>query len=180
MAHLPPINPPVDVVRRSDQARQLNVAGNPNKPLPTDKRLVAAGSSNLAIAGEEAEGGMKVFDYNFHSVKKGVSSGLLDVALLMANISQLKSVYMNGPDTPFYPFMMALLIISIVLQLAIGVLIIWLGRININDADEKKHKEAELLNNIAVTAIFLLTLVNIFITAIGITEGSASNKNSNR
>lgn len=54
-----------------------------------------------------------------------------------------------------------------------------LGRININDADEKKHKEAELLNNIAVTAIFLLTLVNIFITAVGISEGSESHKSSN-
>ena len=43
-----------------------------------------------------------------------------------------------------------------------------LGRININDADDKKHRQAEVFNNFVVVAIFCLTVVNISIAAFGI------------
>lgn len=43
-------------------------------------------------------------------------------------------------------------------------------RININEANEKKQKLAENLNTVCVVGIFLVTLVNIFIAAIGISS----------
>jgi hypothetical protein len=53
-------------------------------------------------------------------MKKTITQGLLDVALLTANVSQLKYVYSvgnTGPNAhPFYNLMMALLSLSIILQ----------------------------------------------------------------
>ena len=64
-------------------------------------------------------GPYRYFDFNFHAMKKSVSSGLLDVALLLANSSQLKHVVVTGKDgNPFYEALIVLLSLSIVCQVA--------------------------------------------------------------
>ncbi|MBN3297771.1 NINJ1 protein, partial [Amia calva] len=52
---------------------------------------------------------------------------MLDVALLMANASQLKAVIEQGPDFSFYIPLIALISISLTLQIAVGVLLIFIG-----------------------------------------------------
>ena len=49
-------------------------------------------------------------------------------------------------------------------------ILIWLSRININEADEKRHRQAEVLNNFVVIGIFFLTVLNVFASAIGISN----------
>ena len=52
---------------------------------------------------------------------------MLDVALLMANASQLKAVLVQGPQFSFYVAVITLISISICLQIVVGVLLIFLG-----------------------------------------------------
>ena len=51
---------------------------------------------------------------------------MLDVALLMANASQLKAVLEQGPG-PFYVPLVTLISISLTLQILVGVLLIFIG-----------------------------------------------------
>ena len=59
-------------------------------------------------------------DANRYATKKTIAQGMLDVALLTANASQLKYVLQLGENVhPFYHLMLALIIVSIVLQVLI-------------------------------------------------------------
>ncbi len=61
----------------------------------------------------------KTLDANRYATKKTIAQGMLDVALLTANASQLKYVLTVGPDKhPFYDLMLSLIIISIILQVS--------------------------------------------------------------
>lgn len=55
-------------------------------------------------------------DANRYATKKTVAQGLLDLALLTANATQLKYVLEVGEKHQFYVLMMVLIISSIVLQ----------------------------------------------------------------
>ena len=60
-----------------------------------------------------------MLDANGYATKKTIAQGLLDVALLTANASQLKNVLQVGADNHlFYYFMLSLIIISIILQVS--------------------------------------------------------------
>lgn len=52
---------------------------------------------------------------------------MLDIALLMANASQLKAVIEQGPSFAFYVPLVVLISVSLVLQIGVGVLLIFLG-----------------------------------------------------
>lgn len=58
-------------------------------------------------------------DANRYATKKTIAQGLLDVALLTANASQLKYVLQVGKQHEFYVLMLSLIIVSIVLQVGI-------------------------------------------------------------
>ncbi|VEN47052.1 unnamed protein product [Callosobruchus maculatus] len=60
----------------------------------------------------------KTLDVNKYATKKTIAQGLLDVALLTANASQLKYVLQVGEKHEFYVLMLTLIIVSIVLQLS--------------------------------------------------------------
>lgn len=57
-------------------------------------------------------------DVNKYATKKTIAQGLLDVALLTANASQLKYVLQVGEKHEFYSLMLSLISISIVLQVS--------------------------------------------------------------
>ena len=59
----------------------------------------------------------KALDANRYATKKTIAQGLLDVALLTANASQLKYVLQVGVEKhPFYYLMLSLIVISMILQ----------------------------------------------------------------
>ncbi|KAK7102238.1 ninjurin-1-like isoform X3 [Littorina saxatilis] len=103
-----------------------------------------------------------------YATRKTIAQGALDLALLMANASQLKALV----DIPanhrndFYVGLLVLIGLSIALQLAAGIILLVLGMTN--PKDEEGHKRTECLNNSSVSIILLITVVNIFISAIGI------------
>lgn len=64
---------------------------------------------------------------NHYANKKSAAESMLDIALLMANASQLKAVIEQGPAFAFFVPLVVLISISLVLQIGVGVLLIFLG-----------------------------------------------------
>ncbi|XP_036291454.1 ninjurin-1-like [Pipistrellus kuhlii] len=103
---------------------------------------------------------------NNYANKKSVAEGMLDVALLMANASQLNTVITEGPDLRFYVTFVVLISISLVLEITLVVLLIFLVKTNLNNP--AKHAQLIFFNNMATGLVFIIVVVNIFITAFGI------------
>ncbi|KAK8772721.1 hypothetical protein V5799_024039 [Amblyomma americanum] len=96
---------------------------------------------------------------NLYATKKTVAQGLLDVALLSVNATQLKNIIQRGEDHDFYTLLVVLISVSIGLQLLVGMVFLVLGFINVNK--EKNQRLAEILNNVATAAVFAVTVLNI-------------------
>lgn len=105
----------------------------------------------------------KTLDANRYATKKTIAQGLLDVALLTANASQLKYVLQVGQKHEFYTLMLTLIVVSIILQVIQGVLCAILGTVlDINK--EHQQNNANRANNIIVALNVLLAAVNIVIS----------------
>ncbi|XP_074498603.1 ninjurin-1-like, partial [Sebastes fasciatus] len=70
----------------------------------------------------------KRMNMNHYATKKSVAQSMLDVALLMANSSQLKTVLYVGPQYRFYIPLLVLLSLSITLQIIVGLLLLLIGK----------------------------------------------------
>uniref|UniRef100_A0A8K9WY50 Ninjurin 1 n=1 Tax=Oncorhynchus mykiss TaxID=8022 RepID=A0A8K9WY50_ONCMY len=103
---------------------------------------------------------------NRYANKKSAAESMLDVALLMANASQLKAVLEQGPDFTFYTPLITFISISLILQITVGVLLIFIVKWNLND--ESTHFKLNIMENIATALIFIIVVVNVFITAFGV------------
>ncbi|XP_020485292.1 ninjurin-1-like [Labrus bergylta] len=105
---------------------------------------------------------------NHYTNKKSAAESMLDVALLMANASQLKAVLDQGPDFSFYTPIVTLISISLCLQVTVGVLLIFIVRWDLND--EQKHWRLDILEDLATCLVFIIVVVNVFITAFGVNK----------
>ncbi|TFK12207.1 selenoprotein P [Platysternon megacephalum] len=103
---------------------------------------------------------------NHYANKKSAAESMLDIALLMANASQLKAVMEQGPSFSFYIPLIVLISISLILQIGVGVLLIFLVKYDLNNP--AKHAKLDFLNNLATGLVFIIVVVNIFITAFGV------------
>ncbi|KAM4877966.1 ninjurin-1 isoform 1-T1 [Thomomys bottae] len=108
----------------------------------------------------------QLLNVNHYANKKSAAESMLDVALLMANASQLKAVVEQGPAFAFYVPLVVLISISLVLQISVAVLLIFLVKYDLNNPD--KHAKLDFLNNLATGLVFIIVVVNIFITAFGV------------
>ncbi|XP_061697688.1 ninjurin-1 [Syngnathoides biaculeatus] len=107
---------------------------------------------------------------NHYATKKSAAQSMLDVALLMANSSQLKTVLYVGPQYHFYIPLIVLLSLSITLQVIVGLLLVFIVKYDLNDV--RKQAKLNRMNNVATVMVFFTVLINIFITALGF-EGHA-------
>ncbi|XP_068816369.1 ninjurin-1 isoform X2 [Struthio camelus] len=103
---------------------------------------------------------------NHYANKKSAAESMLDIALLMANASQLKAVMEQGPSFSFYVPLIVLISVSLILQVVVGVLLIFLVKYDLNNP--AKHSKLDFLNNLATGLVFIIVVVNIFITAFGV------------
>ncbi|XP_035208915.1 ninjurin-2-like isoform X4 [Stegodyphus dumicola] len=117
-----------------------------------------------APGGEPAAKGSQtgVLDANVYATKKTIAQGLLDVALLTANASQLKYLLQVGKEHEFYYVMMTLISLSIILQMCLGSVLILKGHCDINEASQQAR--AEKLNDAAVWIVFASTVVHAFLS----------------
>uniref|UniRef100_UPI003AAB2681 ninjurin-1-like isoform X1 n=1 Tax=Centroberyx gerrardi TaxID=166262 RepID=UPI003AAB2681 len=109
---------------------------------------------------------------NHYANKKSAAESMLDVALLMANASQLKAVLEQGSDFTFYVPLIVLISISLILQIMVGILLIFIVKWNLND--ENFHYKLNILENVATALVFIIVVVNVFITAFGVQRPIAS------
>ncbi|XP_059185905.1 ninjurin-1 isoform X2 [Centropristis striata] len=103
---------------------------------------------------------------NHYANKKSAAESMLDVALLMANASQLKAVLEQGPGFTFYVPLITLISISLILQIVVGVMLIFIVKWNLND--ESMHYKLNIMENIATAFVFIIVVINVFITAFGV------------
>ncbi|CAJ1050732.1 ninjurin-1 [Xyrichtys novacula] len=109
---------------------------------------------------------------NHYANKKSAAESMLDVALLMANASQLKAVLEQGPDFTFYVPLITLISISLILQILVGILLIFIVKWNLND--ERMHYRLNIMENVATAFVFIIVVVNVFITAFGVQRPNTS------
>ncbi|XP_050352309.1 ninjurin-1 isoform X2 [Nymphalis io] len=104
---------------------------------------------NNQDASTEVFEAVKGLDANRYATKKTVAQGMLDIALLTSNASQLKYVLQVGSKHEFYMLLVVLISISIVLQVSAGVLALVISALN-GDHTVKQKKIADWLYHISV------------------------------
>ncbi|XP_045777578.1 ninjurin-2 isoform X3 [Maniola jurtina] len=110
--------------------------------------------------------GVKGLDANRYATKKTVAQGMLDIALLTSNASQLKYVLQVGPKHEFYMLLLVLISISIILQVAMGLVLLTLNLLRDCKFHEPQHRTSALNINYGTTATaFLVTVLNILVSA---------------
>merc|ERR1712141_138884 len=115
----------------------------------------------------DASGRRKTLDANRYATKKTIAQGMLDVALLTANASQLKYVLQLGVDVhPFYHLMLALIIVSIVLQGIIAILSLSLNLLRDCRLEREDNRmTALIINYFSLGITFIISVLQIFISA---------------
>ncbi|XP_040175505.1 ninjurin-1 isoform X4 [Anopheles arabiensis] len=116
--------------------------------------------------GAESDRVLKSMDANRYATKKTIAQGMLDIALLTANASQLKYILQVGEKHEFYGLMLTLISISIILQVIMGVLNLSLSlmrdcRLHLPEY----HRSANVINYIVTGAAVLVAMVNLMISA---------------
>ncbi|XP_024239372.1 ninjurin-1 [Oncorhynchus tshawytscha] len=107
----------------------------------------------------------RMINMNHYATRKSVAQSMLDVALLMANSSQLKTVLYMESQYRFYKPLIVLLSMSITLQVVVGLLLVFIVKYDLNDV--RKHSKLNMMNNTATVFVFFTVIINIFITALG-------------
>uniref|UniRef100_A0A182QYF6 Ninjurin a n=1 Tax=Anopheles farauti TaxID=69004 RepID=A0A182QYF6_9DIPT len=94
--------------------------------------------------------------------KKSFAQNMMDIALLSANTNQLRYVIDLGDRHPYYMTSLALIILSLLMQIVVGLAMLGLNRYNMKDRTE--IKAASHMNNLSLVGVFLVTLLNVFIS----------------
>uniref|UniRef100_A0A8C2A0Y6 Ninjurin 1 n=1 Tax=Cyprinus carpio TaxID=7962 RepID=A0A8C2A0Y6_CYPCA len=99
------------------------------------------------------------FNLNHYATKKSAAQSMLDVALLMVNSSQLKTVLHSGAQHRFYAPLIALISLSISLQVTVG-LLIFIVKYDLNDV--RIQPRLNTMNDTA-TVFCVLYFKNVFL-----------------
>ncbi|CAH1784375.1 unnamed protein product [Owenia fusiformis] len=110
---------------------------------------------------DEQEKKDEPIEMNMYTIKKTISQGMLDGALIMANASQLKSLLLGGKHR-FYYVLLAMISLSLALQVMTGIVLLYIGKGDINN--KKQQESLDRWNNRATAFVFLVTVVNIIIS----------------
>ncbi|XP_035893077.1 ninjurin-2 isoform X4 [Anopheles stephensi] len=97
----------------------------------------------------ESDRVLKSMDANRYATKKTIAQGMLDIALLTANASQLKYILQVGDKHEFYGLMLTLISISIILQVSAALLAVILTLVNLHGG-EVQRKVANILNHFSL------------------------------
>ncbi|XP_013869973.1 ninjurin-2 isoform X2 [Austrofundulus limnaeus] len=135
---------------RGEQGRDLDLTSL-RSTMPAGGPLQVASASNLNM--------------NLYATKKTAAEGMLDIALFLANITHMKTVIEQGAGYRYYAAVLTLISFSLALQIVAGVLIIIIGRRNLNNS--ALQNRLDYLNNVTTIIVFLTTVLNCFISTFG-------------
>ncbi|KAF7988374.1 hypothetical protein HCN44_000947 [Aphidius gifuensis] len=102
------------------------------------------------------------------AAKKTVAQGMMDVALITANANQLRYLVEYQRKSPTFWIIVALIIFSLLLQIAVGMSLIFKGRFDVKG--KSKSPQAIKINNYVVVGVFLITIINVFVAAFSVTS----------
>uniref|UniRef100_A0A2H8THH4 Ninjurin-1 n=1 Tax=Melanaphis sacchari TaxID=742174 RepID=A0A2H8THH4_9HEMI len=145
---------------------EMGLVNNQNdKELPADDDSLLPNQTVIAneVIGNIDDDTPRAF--NIYRNKKLLSHGMMDVALFSANANQLRYVLENSDGSALFIICIVLLLISIFLQILVGVALLLSARYNVTNCDQRRM--AFKLGNYVIVGIFLITVVNIFITSFG-------------
>ncbi|XP_052780897.1 ninjurin-1-like [Mya arenaria] len=112
-----------------------------------------------------------VFNYN---TRKTIASGLFDVALVIANASQLKALVKAGPGYKFYYPNIVLICLSVLIQFIVAGFLVKLASMEAekDTGDEalliRRNKGKMRLNNATMVLVVGIVFINAFIGSFGI------------
>ncbi|XP_061500297.1 ninjurin-A isoform X2 [Anopheles gambiae] len=112
--------------------------------------------------------GQVIPDVNVYQQKKNLAQGMMDLALLSANANQLRYVLESYSRHPYFYVNLVFISTSIIAQVAVGIGLIWKSRYDIKK--ENDFCKADRINNLITIGIFIITLVNVLISAFGVAE----------
>ncbi|XP_011311583.1 ninjurin-1 isoform X2 [Fopius arisanus] len=107
------------------------------------------------------------FDVNVYQQKKTLAQGMMDLALISANANQLRYV-LGSKNHPFYLASLVMICMSLSLQIAVGIGLIWNSRYDVKEDDQVIR--ANRANNWTVIGVFLVTILNVFISSFGVID----------
>ncbi|KAF7269223.1 ninjurin A [Rhynchophorus ferrugineus] len=122
--------------------------------------------------GNTLPSGESIPDLNVYQHKKTLAQGMMDLALFSANANQLRYVLETFNTHPYYYPSLILISISLLLQVAVGIGLIWNATYNVKD--QKHLCIANKINNFTIIGVFLVTVINVFISAFGVAPAPAS------
>ncbi|KAH8299219.1 hypothetical protein KR059_006670, partial [Drosophila kikkawai] len=93
---------------------------------------------------------------NSYATNKNVAEGLMDIALLSANANQLRFLITYNDKASTYIYSMIMVILSLVLQLLVGIMLIFKRRLK-----RTQSQSYERMNDLLVMGVFMITVVNI-------------------
>ena len=121
--------------------------------------------------------------FNAFSTKKTYATGFFNLALIATNISQAKKLFMTQQQQSIFPsplnaaldtykmslnivdsVLIAFISVSLLLQLLVGVLLIFLARRAHNDFLSEEKREDLIKSNNSITCLVLaISIINVFI-----------------
>ncbi|XP_008549814.1 ninjurin-A [Microplitis demolitor] len=111
------------------------------------------------------------------AAKKTVAQGMMDVALITANANQLRYLIEYQRESPTFFLIVFLIVFSLLLQIAVGISLIFKGRFDIKG--QSKSPQAQKINNYVVVGVFLITIINVFVAAFSVTSPASTQLSSN-
>ncbi|XP_038594314.1 ninjurin-2-like isoform X3 [Micropterus salmoides] len=121
--------------------------------------------STMPASGPLQGGSASNLNMNLYATKKTAAEGMLDIALFLANITHMKTVIEQGAGYRYYIAVLTLISFSLALQIVAGVLIIIIGRRDLNNT--ALQKRLDYLNNVTTIIVFITTALNFFISTFG-------------
>lgn len=97
--------------------------------------------------------------------KKSMAQGMMDLALLSANTNQLRYILDSRSDNAYFSVSLTLIISSLVLQIVVGLMLVWNSSYNVQR--RSGFASADRINNLSIFGVFLITLINVFVSTFG-------------
>ncbi|XP_036005171.1 ninjurin-2 isoform X3 [Fundulus heteroclitus] len=126
---------------------------------------LASMRSTMPASGPLQGGSTPNLNMNLYATKKTAAEGMLDIALFLANITHMKTVIEQGAGYRYYAAVLTLISFSLALQIVAGVLIIIIGRRDLNNSTLQRR--LDYLNNVTTIIVFITTVLNCFVSTFG-------------
>ncbi|CAO1332195.1 unnamed protein product [Diamesa tonsa] len=145
--------------RLETDLERIDVDDDENIYVDEENFQVANNETEVHSAGPAKPSGRDISSF---VQKKNIAQGMMDVALVSANCNQLRYVLDMSQVHPYYLTSIILICTSLAMQLIVGLGLLWSNGYNLKRKNEMQS--ADRFNNISVIGVFLITLINVFIS----------------